>query len=177
MPNRRTDLETIEQAITTLEDMLVDRYADTRADVRQCAIAPGYDPDRTGRPAYRLNSPLQAADILARLAAMTRNRLRSLRHTKASCVDEGLTIRSEDFSGPAPLLNISKKLNLTQCLKDETDNRSLSPDPRLLTPITTLARLLGTDARRVDEGLTVRSEDLSGPAPLLNISKKLNLTQ
>jgi hypothetical protein len=134
MPNRRTDLETIEQALTTLEDMLVHRYTDTRADVRQCAVASGYGPARPGRSAHRLNSPLQAADILARLAAMTRNRLRSLRHTNASCVDEGLIIRSEDLSGLAPLLNLSQKLNLTQCLKDAPNHRPLTPDHQALIP-------------------------------------------
>jgi hypothetical protein len=134
MPNRRTDLETIEQALTTLEDMLVDRYTDTRADVRQAAIAPGYGPARPGRPAYRLNSPLQAADILARQAPMTRNRLRSLRRPNASSVDEGLTLRSEDFSDPAPLLNIFQKLNLTQCLKDAPNHRPLTPDHQSLIP-------------------------------------------
>jgi hypothetical protein len=40
MANRRTDPERIQQALSRLEDMLVDRYTDTRADLRQAAIAP-----------------------------------------------------------------------------------------------------------------------------------------
>jgi hypothetical protein len=79
MPNRGTDPETIEQALTRLENRIVDRYTDTRADGRQAAIAPRYSPASAAEknPAevvkttrVRLHSPLQASAILAKLAGM-----------------------------------------------------------------------------------------------------------
>ncbi len=83
MPNRGTDPETIEQALTRLENRILDRYTDIRADGRQAAIAPCYGPARaTGKkPAevvkttrVQLHSPLQAA-IIARPAEMDPSRV------------------------------------------------------------------------------------------------------
>lgn len=79
MPNRPTDLETIEQALTRLENRLVDRYRAYRPSDQQASIAPRYGPARApdAKPAEavkttrgQLHSPLQGAAILTRLASM-----------------------------------------------------------------------------------------------------------
>ncbi len=84
MPDRGTDPETIERALTRLENGTVDRCTETRADGRQAAIASRYGPSRATeeKPAevvktagVQLPSPLHAAAILAKLAGMDSSRV------------------------------------------------------------------------------------------------------
>jgi hypothetical protein len=75
MRNRKTDPETIEQALTRLENMLVDRLTAIRGSGQKAAIGPRSAPARAGQWAYQLPpQPLPSTEarqlIRERIAGM-----------------------------------------------------------------------------------------------------------
>jgi hypothetical protein len=184
MRNHGTDLESVERALTRLEDTLVDRQAGIRADGRQAAIAPSDAPARAGRSAtfllgvtgpastidptsFQLHWPLHVAALLPPLGGM-----------QPGPVDGGSTLQSESLSGPAPCLSIFQKVNISQCLNGGSRNcRPPAPEPRTLMPTAIIGRPARMNASGVSERLNLESENLSGSAPCLSIFQKVNLTQ